>query len=878
VSVLSIFIREIRREDIRDIIEIIERSKLDFIGGFYLEVYRLDEEEVWKHFRGSRKFPTFVAVYDNKVIGVGINYPHWDEEDNYYIELLVTHPDYRRLGAGKNLIKRCLDVAITKGFKVLSLYTWATNRAMHLYHRTGFCWIPSSWVYMINFSPQLLQYEELKKLFKNNTDLIDRLEGIPKKVEINGHIVWEYSWRVDGKRLKAQFNNDTKRLFYLAIDADVIKINPPQREKILKDEEIEFMVEVTKPRVLLIDNKTIQLTLGSNKVKTKAKNKVKFKIDGLEFGFGLEVVDPIEIRTQPERCIQDSPLRLMLINNTENKIDENLFIRATEGIKVLEKAIPISLKPKSTIEKRIFINGEGKIFLKIKDCKKEIPVFGPRFVNTTEDCIESSLWKVTKDQITVYFEKPIYIYYDIRLKDEYYRLKSSKQGSFYYDGELSGVEVKPKISHNILEFEIEIQAKKEVNGTLDIDFWISRDLLKRQFILPLSDGELLRGNIIYPVLPKTFELIRIKLPEPWVGIGEGSKLLKIKFSEDASYTLESNSLSFKLTFPVEMRLGDIVTKKISFTIEDLYLFLHKREAHDFIDIKTSEDKILLKNYWLNPIELSMSSNGIDFKKTLKPGEESIIKHNKTGFGLLNVDMNIRGVHKELKIPFINPLKINWQGKSISFGGLKISTTHISGGIQSLKFDNIELLDWYGEIRNTPIRLARSYGGIALGLFESEKDLEIHLKEWKKINENEYSIMVKNIKIIRRWDILDEESFIERVIVENRDYKPRKLSFVYSAFLNDKLPAVSKLGWKRKNYPVLGAHDKKFVSFKIHDKQFGVLLRASKDQFISATQVIGFNGIIRAQWTYDLLPKEKKEGYVIWSQNLEKFKKILAILQ
>ncbi|MCD5408958.1 GNAT family N-acetyltransferase, partial [Candidatus Bipolaricaulota bacterium] len=68
------------------------------------------------------------------------------------------HPEWHGKGVGKRLLLRAVDEAVRLGVPYVSLHTWAGNeRALPLYKKTGFFWIPGTDVRMENYLPLILR-------------------------------------------------------------------------------------------------------------------------------------------------------------------------------------------------------------------------------------------------------------------------------------------------------------------------------------------------------------------------------------------------------------------------------------------------------------------------------------------------------------------------------------------------------------------------------------------------------------------------------------------------------------------------------------------------------------------------------------------------
>ena len=169
-----------------------------FTGGvpFTVEHIRLWHEN-------DRSLGTFIAVADGKPVGYCSLHPLWTGENAAYVGLLGLHPDYLGQGLGKALLLKCVERTCQVGRERLDLHTWSGNeRAVPLYKKTGFFWVPETWVYMQNYIPLIL--EAFPDFFANADwyGCFQRdLTMAPDDVVEDGVGLYPYRWEKDGRRL-----------------------------------------------------------------------------------------------------------------------------------------------------------------------------------------------------------------------------------------------------------------------------------------------------------------------------------------------------------------------------------------------------------------------------------------------------------------------------------------------------------------------------------------------------------------------------------------------------------------------------------------------------------------------------------------------------
>lgn len=136
---MSIVVREIRPEDVKDVVEIIQAA--DMGDGRWIASW-VEKPREGEHI--------FVGVKDGKAIS--ITYILLDKPPYGFIATVATHSDYRRLGAGTKTVGKALEKAKEDGFSIVGLYTGRGNIAgQGLYKKLGFVPAhPHGMVYLIN--------------------------------------------------------------------------------------------------------------------------------------------------------------------------------------------------------------------------------------------------------------------------------------------------------------------------------------------------------------------------------------------------------------------------------------------------------------------------------------------------------------------------------------------------------------------------------------------------------------------------------------------------------------------------------------------------------------------------------------------------------
>lgn len=83
-----------------------------------------------------------------------------------YIDLLGARLEHHGKGVGKKLLLEVIRRVTESGLRELTLHTWPGNlKAVPLYKKTGFFWMPETSVYMRNFIPAILNLPHAREFF-----------------------------------------------------------------------------------------------------------------------------------------------------------------------------------------------------------------------------------------------------------------------------------------------------------------------------------------------------------------------------------------------------------------------------------------------------------------------------------------------------------------------------------------------------------------------------------------------------------------------------------------------------------------------------------------------------------------------------------------
>lgn len=114
------------------------------------------EEIVRRQLRNWGYLKFFVAASSDRIIGSSVLQEHYREKHACYVAHLGVLKKFHGKKFGKRLLLAAVNAGIATGYKRIDLDTWPANlKAVPLYKKTGFFWIPDTRVSMQNFLPTI---------------------------------------------------------------------------------------------------------------------------------------------------------------------------------------------------------------------------------------------------------------------------------------------------------------------------------------------------------------------------------------------------------------------------------------------------------------------------------------------------------------------------------------------------------------------------------------------------------------------------------------------------------------------------------------------------------------------------------------------------
>jgi ribosomal protein S18 acetylase RimI-like enzyme len=390
----SHIVREIEISDALDIAASFNNQNEVWPGGFNAGK-ELTADEVRRWVETSNAIAIYVSVEDNHAHGYcSLLKNITDEADSCYVGLLGLNPVYHGKGHGRDLLRASITKAIEHKLRRVDLHTWAANlKAVPLYKKTGFMWIPETGVYMQNYIPMIV-LTPLAADFFSGIDWYSThervLEVAEDSVEWERMKVFEYSFRRDDRKLRVKINRFSREIVYFEND-DLCICLKPSGTKPLRGRTLKMRLDVINKSgiktqlilsgfgakgissdfhsdVALEKNLSVDVPFAIGHETTRLSNYDKYptagvdvKVNGksVQLGIGYETKSVIDVSVYPQYAIISkgvmSPVRIELTNNAERDISGTLLIPDIKGAEIHpdEMSFSIPFESKKSINARI---------------------------------------------------------------------------------------------------------------------------------------------------------------------------------------------------------------------------------------------------------------------------------------------------------------------------------------------------------------------------------------------------------------------------------------------------------------------------------------------------------------------------------------------
>ncbi|MGY5878990.1 MAG: GNAT family N-acetyltransferase [Candidatus Thorarchaeota archaeon] len=186
-------------------------------------------ERVLKSWSKENNLRVIVGYSDDKIVGhCNVGHAELDTEAAY-VGLLGVNPQYQGQGFGKAMLIEAAQAAAEMGKRRIDLHTWAGNlKAVPLYKRTGYNWVPGTKVLMESHIPGILGAEMFKEFFERydwyDSFKVDITQEMDDFVEDNFGIFRYHFEGENGDLLHVTIDREAKGIsgFILTLDGNTI--------------------------------------------------------------------------------------------------------------------------------------------------------------------------------------------------------------------------------------------------------------------------------------------------------------------------------------------------------------------------------------------------------------------------------------------------------------------------------------------------------------------------------------------------------------------------------------------------------------------------------------------------------------------------------
>ncbi len=208
--------RDYRDSDVDAVVRMWKESRSGWPPGFF-GASEISASSIIQEEKSSGRLFTVLAFLEDRVVGFCRTSPYGGEPDASYVDLINVVPDMHGRGIGKALLLDAVSRSVEFGMKRIDLHTWPANmKAVPLYKKTGYFWVPETNVYMQNYVPFLLGRKEFLDFLRGEHwyKCFKRALLVEQDVEKteSGRSIFTYEFVRDDDRFTAEFDRNGRVL------------------------------------------------------------------------------------------------------------------------------------------------------------------------------------------------------------------------------------------------------------------------------------------------------------------------------------------------------------------------------------------------------------------------------------------------------------------------------------------------------------------------------------------------------------------------------------------------------------------------------------------------------------------------------------------
>ncbi|MBD3404711.1 MAG: GNAT family N-acetyltransferase [Candidatus Lokiarchaeota archaeon] len=371
-------------------------------------------ERIYESAKKSDDMRILVAYVEDKIVGYCNVCEGFYDPESAYVGLLGVNPHYQGQGFGKALLIEAAETAARAGKRRIDLHTWGGNlKALPLYKRVGYNWMPGTRVLMEGHIPGILNFPLFKEFFNRYYwyDAFKReIRQEPDDLVLEGIGLFKYRFEGDdGDSLTVMIDREAKGIcgFELIMDSQTISahLKPtshtgyiggdavPIELVIINEtaENIQYSINVTSTKELVANltgqssgviqqgketkvNGTYKIPFGvapldkddaaDEKVKSWAEWKLTINGTTVSLFAGLIPTEAIKITSTPEYPSifpsMSTDLAIGFENTTKEDIQLEVVVTAEKSCRLDETTYSISLSALESKEITTTIHDTGQ--------------------------------------------------------------------------------------------------------------------------------------------------------------------------------------------------------------------------------------------------------------------------------------------------------------------------------------------------------------------------------------------------------------------------------------------------------------------------------------------------------------------------------------
>ena len=352
-----------------------------------------------------RREAMLVVTHEDEFVGYCDMEAQAGQKEQLYISLLGARLSHHGKGVGKMLLQEMVRRASIAGFRQLTLYTWAGNtKAVPLYKKTGFHWVPETQVFMRNYVPAILSSPAGNAFFQQRDWYACQVRDLtvaPDDIKLEGMKVYPYRFQEGDDFLNITFDAQGHGITAIETPRYSVRCIIPVEEAAAGDiAPIRWHVETRSEKpvelILLIESEDGLILQGMERLTVHEQVTIEKEIaiapnaaplpgdrrarrvrstlildgDPILLETGVKVVRPVEILYGGQALIPGQATKIVvgLKSNLDRPVEGRLSLEIPPGLECMDPSQPYSIQPKlrSECSYSVTARGEGDIISRLR--------------------------------------------------------------------------------------------------------------------------------------------------------------------------------------------------------------------------------------------------------------------------------------------------------------------------------------------------------------------------------------------------------------------------------------------------------------------------------------------------------------------------------